>query len=389
MNFKKHIDMKLVVSGLIIFFGAAVFFCAFNNLDAIRSFIGKALRILSPVTGGIMVAYLIRPFARFLEKKVFCRLKTEKARVHFSSLTTVFLFLVLIIFVIANVIPQLLSGITNLATNFDSYLASARTLIADYASRITVVDVDVDKFLVSSNEILSSVGKWLSSNVSTFVSFFYTLSSQIFNFIIVIAMAIYALLDRKNIKKGLIKLENVTLGKSAAQRVNEILHRGDILTTKFLASNVLDAAIIGVVNFIFLTIFKAPYTPLLSVLLGVFNFVPTFGPIAGGIIASIVVLLTKPTLLLGFIIFTIVLQQLDGNVIKPLLFGDSTGLSPFWVLVAIVVGGRLFGVLGMILGVPVLALLFSIYHEIIDKREKQLQAQAEEKERSSASGEKS
>ena len=94
---------------------------------------------------------------------------------------------------------------------------------------------------------------------------------------------------------------------------------------------------------------------------------PTFGPIVGGIIASAIMLLAKPSLFVGFAVFTVVLQQIDGNVIKPVLFGDTTGMSPFWVLVSIVVGGRIFGILGMILGVPIFALLSSVYKEIIDK----------------------
>lgn len=103
----------------------------------------------------------------------------------------------------------------------------------------------------------------------------------------------------------------------------------------------------------------------MAIMLGVLNFIPTFGPIIGGVIGGLIVLLTKPSLLLGFLIFTLVLQQIDGNVIKPLLFGDSTGLSPFWVLVAIVVGGEIFGLPGMILGVPIVALGASVADEVI------------------------
>ena len=160
------------------------------------------------------------------------------------------------------------------------------------------------------------------------------------------------------------------LGKAKTERVNTILNRGDTLMMVFLSSNLLDALLIGAANFVFLSIFKAPYVLLLTVFLGAFNFIPTFGPIISGVIASVVMLMVKPDLLIGFIIFTVVLQQIDGNVIKPLLFGDSTGLSPFWVLVSIVVGGRVFGVAGMLLGVPAFALLSSLYSEIVDKYDK-------------------
>lgn len=368
MKIKQFIDRKTVYSGLAIALGASVCFCFFNNLPAVREWLRKFLSYIAPVTWGLMLAYLIRPFARFLETKVLRRIRSEKARVHISSIATVLLFLILIIFLIANVIPQVVGSVSNFASNFDGYLASAKAFIAEHADRISFADIDADRLIGTSDEIFKKIGSWLTGNVSTFIGFFYALSGQILNFIIVIAMAIYALLDRKNIKKGLIKLAEAILDEDKVQHARSIFTRGDVLMTRFLASNLLDAVIIGVVNFIFLSVFKAPYTALLSVLLGVFNFVPTFGPISGGIIASVIVLLTKPSLLIGFVIFTVVLQQIDGNVIKPVLFGDSTGLSPFWVLVAIVVCGRMFGVIGMVLGVPAVALIYSLYNEVLEKK---------------------
>ncbi len=178
-------------------------------------------------------------------------------------------------------------------------------------------------------------------------------------------MAVYALMDRHNLKRALQRLEIMLIGQEKAARVNSVLARGDYLMMNFLGSNLLDAVIIGVINFVFLGIVKAPYQLIMAIMLGVLNFIPTFGPIIGGVIGGLIVLLTKPSLLLGFLIFTLVLQQIDGNVIKPLLFGDSTGLSPFWVLVAIVVGGEIFGLPGMILGVPIVALGASVADEVI------------------------
>ena len=181
-------------------------------------------------------------------------------------------------------------------------------------------------------------------------------------------MATYALLDRTNLKTGCIRLEKALMGETRTEKVNRVVKRGDDLMMRFLSSNMIDALIIGVVNFIFLGIVSAPYQLILAVMLGVTNFIPTFGPIIGGIAGAIIVLLTKPTLLLGFIIFTLVLQQIDGNVIKPLLLGDSTGLSPFWVLVAIVVGGNMFGIAGMVLGVPLVALISSLIAEYVARK---------------------
>ena len=276
----------------------------------------------------------------------------------------------IIVFLVATLIPQIVSSATTFASNINDYIASAKVFIADALSHVDFIEVDVDKVIGSSDEIFKAIVNWVTNNGDLFANFLKEASSQLVNFIIAVAMSVYALLDRRNLKRGLLKLERVVLGKAKTERVNTILNRGDTLMMVFLSSNLLDALLIGAANFVFLSIFKAPYVLLLSVFLGAFNFIPTFGPIISGVIASVVMLMVKPDLLIGFIIFTVVLQQIDGNVIKPLLFGDSTGLSPFWVLVSIVVGGRVFGVAGMLLGVPAFALLSSLYSEIVDKYDK-------------------
>lgn len=370
VKFFKKVDARLVYSGLVIAFGAAVFFCAFNNLDSIKKFLKTILYYISPMTSGLVLAYLLRPFAKFMERVPLKKIKSEKARVHISSLSAVILLLVVIVFLVATLIPQIINSATTFASNINDYIASAKVFIADALSHVDFIEVDVDKVIGSSDEIFTAIVNWVTNNGDLFADLLKEASSQLVNFIIAVAMSVYALLDRRNLKRGLLKLERVVLGDAKTERVNTILNRGDTLMMVFLSSNLLDALLIGAANFVFLSIFKAPYVLLLSVFLGAFNFIPTFGPIISGVVASVVMLMVKPDLLLGFIIFTVVLQQIDGNVIKPLLFGDSTGLSPFWVLVSIVVGGRMFGVAGMLLGVPVFALLSSLYSEIVDKYDK-------------------
>ena len=368
MKLDKHIDHRLVVSGILIAIAAAVSFNLLNNLNHVRSWLTSVKYYLSPVTGGLILAYVLRPFARFMEKKLLKKLKSEKLRVHIAGISTVLFLFLIIYFLLILLIPQTIESLTEFMANSSAYIESIKGFIAKYAEKIDFIEINVDELIGSSNEVLASIMQWMTSNYQQFIDLFYQFGSHLFSMIIVLAMSIYALLDRKNLKKGMMKLEKVVLGEQKAHRLNEIIERGDTITMRFLGSNLLDAFIIAGINFIFLSIFKCPYALLLSVMLGVFNFVPTFGPIAGGILAAVIVLLVKPSLVVGFAIFTVVLQQIDGNVIKPVLFGDTTGLSPFWVLVSIVVGGRMFGIAGMVLGVPVFALLSTIYSEIIDKR---------------------
>ncbi len=368
MKLFKQADKRIVSSGMAIALSAVALYCLLNNLGSVKGFAVRLYGYITPVVGGVALAYALRPFARFLERRVLKKIRSEKARVHIAGITVVLLFVLAIILLIATLLPEIIESIRMFSENIGSYITMAKDFIREYAEKVDLTEFDIDEIIGSNQSLLDTAGTWLTENIDLLLDALYNIGSYMFQFIIVVAMSLYALLDRKNIKKGLKRLEYAVIGDAKSARVNEILNRGDDLMVRFLGSNLIDALLIGAVNFLFLSIFKAQYAVLMSVMLGMFNFIPTFGPILGGLIACVVVLLTNPSLLLGFAIFTLVLQQIDGNVIKPVLFGDSTGMSPFWVLVSIIVGGRAFGVAGMLLGVPVFALLSSIYTEVIDKR---------------------
>ena len=382
MKLFKNVNRKTVVTGLLISCGTILFYTFLINFEAIKRVFSTLMDYISPVVSGLLLAYFLRPFARFVERILPRFIKSERLRINISAIAALILVLVIISFLVSAILPQLASSITDFVNNFDSYLGTMATWIEDLAQKITVIEIDTRSLLGDSDKLLKEAGNLLKNNIENLLAAIYQLGSRLFNFVIVLAMSIYALIDRKNIQRGAVGLENVLLGKAKAKRLNEIIERGDKLMMTFLSSNLLDALIIGLVNFIFLGLIKSPYQLLLSLMLGITNFIPTFGPIIGGVIGSVVILLTKPSLVIAFIIFTFVLQQIDGNVIKPLLFGDSTGLSPFWVLVAIVVGGRVFGVLGMIIGVPLVALLASLCDEFLDRESKR--QDSEEAENSEA-----
>ena len=367
MRLFKNADKRLVASGLLVSAGAVLLYCVANNISAVADWFKNLLSYFSSVTWGLVLAYVMRPLSELFERILPKGIKKEQTRIRIGSIGALIVLIVLILIAIYTVLPSLTSSIMSLVNNIDSYVSGAKQAISRLLSRFDELNIDVDKIIGSSDELIRTAGKWLGDNVSTFANAAYSFSNRIINFIIIIAMAVYALFDRVNLKKGLKRVNRALFGDEKAAKLHTVLRRGDVLTKKFLSSNLLDAVIIGVVNYIFLGITKCPYQLVLALMLGITNYVPTFGPIAGGAIGGLVVLLTKPELLLGFIIFTVVLQQIDGNVIKPLLFGDSTGLSPFWVLVAIVVGGKMFGVIGMILGVPVVALLGSLLNESLNK----------------------
>ena len=367
MKLFKNIDRRVVASGIAISLFTVLLYAVANKFDETVAFLQGAWAFISPVAYGLILAYLLGPLARLIEK-ILPKKWSDKAKTHIGGIASLILVLVVILVFLAILLPSLTSSAVRFYNNFDSYVESVKGTINRVAEDIDFVEIDVEKVIGSSSDLLGKVAKWLGDNVNLLINFAYSFSGRIVNFIIVLAMALYALFDRKNLKTGAIRIEKVVFGDEKTAKINGVLARGDFYMMKFLGTNLLDSLVIGLINFVFLGIVKADYQTLLAVILGVTNFIPTFGPIIGGIIGGLIILLTKPEILLIYVIFTLVLQQIEGNFIVPLLFADSTGLSPFWVLVSIVLGGKVFGWAGLVLGVPLTALISSIVNEIIARR---------------------
>lgn len=371
MKIFKNYDKRIVQSGVIVVLVAVLAYSLCANFSSVTSWLGTLHSYLSPVIWGLILAYLLSPFANFIERILPKGIKSEKLRANISCICVLILLIVIIVLILNAFLPQITESLTLLSNNFDRYVEDVKGTLKQYAGKITFINIedeDVDRFIGSSDRLLKLAGNWAKENIDLFVDVVTRLSSFMINFLIVLAMGIYALLDRKHLKRGCQRIEKALFGKEKTESINKILYRGDRLIMHFLSRNSLDALIVGVINFIFLGIIHADYQLILAVMLGITNFIPTFGPIIGGVAGGIVILFTKPDLLLIFVIFTLVLQQIDGNIIKPLLFGGTTGLSSFWVLVAIVVGGKVFGLIGMILGVPFVGLISSIVTEILNRR---------------------
>lgn len=367
MKLFKNIDRRVVASGIAISLFTVLLYAVANKFDETVAFLQGAWAFISPVAYGLILAYLLGPLARLIEK-ILPKKWSDKVKTHIGGIASLILVLVIILVFLAILLPSLTSSAVRFYNNFDSYVESVKGTINRVAEDIDFVEIDVEKVIGSSSDLLGKVAKWLGDNVNLLLNFAYSFSGRIVNFIIVLAMALYALFDRKNLKTGAIRIEKVVFGEERTGKINTVLARGDFYMMKFLGTNLLDSLVIGLINFVFLGIVKADYQTLLAVILGVTNFIPTFGPIIGGIIGGLIILLTKPEILLIYVIFTLILQQFEGNFIVPLLFADSTGLSPFWVLVSIVLGGKVFGWAGLVLGVPLTALISSIVNEIIARR---------------------
>ena len=280
-------------------------------------------------------------------------------------------------------IPQIVISIKTLFGNMDEYIRSLQGFLQAASVEAGTRGIDISGITRFSDDILNVVGKKIPENFNGIVTTSLSISKAIFDLFIAMFLAIYFLADKERLKgsfdrllKRLMKADRYKAFAGFWARCNSILIR-------YIAFDIIDGVIVGVANFIFMSVAGIPYSVLISVLVGVTNLAPTFGPIVGGILGGFILVLVNPLQALWFIIFTIILQTIDGYVLKPNLFGGSLGVPGVWILVSIVIGGRVFGVAGILLAIPFAAIVDFIYHDMIfreARKNEEMDKQLKEKE---------
>ncbi len=190
--------------------------------------------------------------------------------------------------------------------------------------------------------------------------------ASIWNIVLGLIVSIYLLIDKEKFFAIGKKIVFAFFTEKKANRILELTHRSNSIFGNFLSGKILDSLIIGILTFIVLTITKMPYSLLISFIIGITNIIPFFGPFIGAIPSAIIILFVSPVKALWFVLIIFIIQQIDGNIIGPKILGDSLGISAFWILFSLLVGGKLFGLIGLIVGVPLFVLVYSIIKDIVE-----------------------
>lgn len=342
---------------------AVVLYLVLSHLNLFAKGIGAVYGFISPVFIGIVIAYVVDPLVVFIQVHLFKKMKSERIARNLSVLISVLFLIVLFVVLLAGLIPQIANSIVVLYNNVDTYAASLQTLLKTLGNGGHLIDLSsiTDFFDNMINNLLKSI----PNNMDEIINTSFNIGKNAFDLIIGFIMAIYFLIDKKRILAGTARLLKALLSEKHYRESADFFHRCNRILIRYIICDLLDGLIIGVANFIFMTIAGMPYVILTSVVVGVTNLAPTFGPIVGGVIGGFILVLVNPWYALWFIIFTIILQTCDGYVIKPKLFGGSLGVPAVWILVSIIVGGRMFGVWGVLLAIPFAAIFDYIFREII------------------------
>ena len=355
---------------------AVIFIFVLLRWDEFDGVLSKVVGVCKPLIYAIGIAYLLWPLMMVFEKKVFAKMEKHKPRkkpVRILSLVcTYIIFLLALTLFFGTIIPQISSSFTMLMDRMSQYISTAQIWIDDFIGQNTFIDAELVNDLVDRlNDLINQMITWIYDNfrraLSGVTSYAANFATEIWNIVLGIIFAVYFLLFKENLLAQAKKLFMSFLSEPAYKKAAHYAHLTDRTFGGFINGKLLDSLIIGILCFILMSIFRMPYAPLISLIIGITNVIPFFGPFIGAIPSTFFVFIADPGMTLWFVLLVFLLQQLDGNVIGPKILGDFIGLSPLWVIVSITVMGGLLGIFGMFLGVPTFAVIYAFIKEITEK----------------------
>ena len=339
-----------------------LFFTILWKFSDIWNGIRKFLGFFRPVILGAVIAYIVHPLANFFSRR-FKRIKRERTKTYLSNALAFLVVFSFLAFVLITMIPQLVKSVEAFAGNLNGYVDSFNKMLENRGISKSVIDIS--GLIDSSENMFSAISRYIIKNRGSILSVSANAGRGLVQWVIAIILSIYLVAEKSSLKAGFKRLLMASLDEDKYERVSVLLHRCDSIFNRYIVFSLVDAIIIGAVNSVFMTICGMEYVGLTSFFVSVTNLIPTFGPAIGAVIGGFILLMVDPVDALVFVIFTLILQACDGYIIKPKLFGDSLGVPGLWILVGVIVGGNMFGVAGILIAIPSVAVIDHIYGSYI------------------------
>ena len=369
MHFKitQEMKQKIIVysTSLII---AILFFTILNKFKDIKQAIQFIITILFPFLLGIGIAFILNNPEKWVENKLLKNVPLQKN--HKRILATLIVFILAIGFLIlffSIIIPNTVDSVRQFSTNIAVYSDTFISYTKDFAYRMNISEKQVEQMLINF-DITKKITSIVTESIPKIASYSYSFVKGFINLILAFVSAFYILLDRETLVKGIKKLNYSVFDKNFANYLTLWTNDAKTVFEQYIVGNIIDSFIVGVLCYVVILFLKIPYTNMIALIIGVTNVIPVFGPFLGAIPVIIILCLIDPLSALIFAIVIFIIQQIDGNIIKPIVLGDKLGMSGFWILFSVTVGGALFGVVGMFLGVPICALIYAGIHDYITVR---------------------
>ena len=374
LNFNRQ-HTTIAVYAFLVLAAAILFNSLLDNFPSVRGLVSTVAGLLMPFVYAFGIAYILNPVLKVVERVFLRRLfgtRIGDKPMRALAILLTYLFSAGMIAIFAKIVlPQLVLSISGLIARMTAYLNSTETwlpgllaLLGDFdisATIETALRQYADTIMSSAMTMLKQLFPWMLS-VSTGIA------SGLLTIVVGIIISIYMLMDKERFCAGIKKIWYAVLPKKNADWILDLAAEANHVFGGFIGGKILDSLIIGILCFIGMSLLGMPSAMLVSVIVGVTNVIPYFGPFIGAIPSFFIILIDAPIKALWFLVFVLILQQFDGNILGPKILGDSTGLSAFWVIFAIMLFGGLYGFIGMFLGVPVFSVIYMLIQRFIDSR---------------------
>lgn len=343
-------------------FASIAFYLFLNNLGYFVGGFRELLRILSPFAGGVVIAFVLNPMSKWFHRVLL----HGTPHLRWVAILLSYIVAVLLLALLAwLVVPQIISSIAMLFNSLPDYFEGLQNTLLYLQDNYGLQMQSVLRILDDSEAMMRELYNVAVTAMPQIVT---TIGSVASNFVAVftaVASSVYMLSGRDKLIHQIKTLVHAFLPESVANNTLRICHYANENFTGFFVGKIIDSAIIGVLTFVLMSILRLDFALLVSVFVGITNIIPVFGPFIGAIPSIFILLLVDPVQALIFAVLILFIQQLDGNFIGPKILGQSIGISSLWVLFSIVVGGDLFGLVGMVVGVPLFATLYGLLHEVV------------------------
>lgn len=361
----------IAIYSLIVIFISIIFYLIASEVREFKIQVGKYISTIYPIIIGAVMAYLFDFILEFIEDNLLKKFIKDgkKKYIRWLGILLTYTFVAFIFYLFMKfVLPQLVSSIVGLVNDIPTYVTEISRKLVQFANDLNISPEYYGIILDKWSELVNYVIDFATGLIPKLGNLAKTILSSIWNIVLGIIVSIYILIEKERFKALSRKIVTASFSTTTREKIFELTRRADHIFGRFLSGKILDSTIIGILTFIVLTLFKMPYTILVSFIVGVTNVIPFFGPFIGAVPSFFIILFVSPIKALWFLVIIFIIQQIDGNLIGPKILGDSLGISAFWILFSLLVAGKLLGFVGMVIGVPLFVFLYSIIKDIVEYR---------------------
>ncbi len=366
-HYDESMKKRIVTYGSVALIAIVIFF-AFYNLTALKSYFAGLFGLISPFILGFAIAFLLNKPMMFIEEKGLNKLRIKQG--HKRTLAAI-AALILGIFIVGLffylLIPQLWESIHSLVEAFPKYISDFQIFVEAMIEE-NHLDLDEIQKLFGNQDIFARLTDFVSNALPQMARLSYGFMNMLLNVVLGIMSALYMLLDKEKLCRHTRIAVYALLPNDTAEYLITTSRKTADIFNNFIVGKAIDSLIIGVLCYIGMSILQLPYAILLSVIVGITNMIPVFGPFIGAVPGVFILMIIHPIDAVYFALFILLLQQFDGNILGPLILGDKLGLPSLWILFAVCVGGGLFGIVGMFIGVPLFAVVYMLAKELFAYR---------------------